>query len=164
MKNNKKGFTLIELLAVIAILAILVVIAVPAVLNLFNDAKRNSFVTQTQQLYNAAEQQMLTNQINPGASQDVYCYIPDSFNAGESIADEIASSMSLEGTKNVAYKIVFSAVSGGKTITSITVVNKDNTIQVNDAAGVNISDIDNTKIKTTGDLPTSCAATWSPGV
>ena len=48
---NKKGFTLVELLAVIAILAILVIIALPNVLKMFNDAKKNSFVTETKTVY-----------------------------------------------------------------------------------------------------------------
>ena len=45
---NKKGFTLEELLAVIAILAILVIVAMPNVLGMFNQAKLNTFVTETQ--------------------------------------------------------------------------------------------------------------------
>ena len=48
MKN--KGFTLVELLAVIAILAILVIIALPNVLKMFNDAKKNSFLTEAKTL------------------------------------------------------------------------------------------------------------------
>ena len=38
----KKGFTLIELLAVIVILAIIALIAVPVVINIINDAKKES--------------------------------------------------------------------------------------------------------------------------
>ena len=48
MKN--KGFTLVELLAVIAILAILVIIALPNVLKLYNNAKKNAFMTEAQNL------------------------------------------------------------------------------------------------------------------
>ncbi len=48
---NKKGFTLVELLAVIAILAILVIIALPNVLKMFNDAKKNSFLTEAKTVY-----------------------------------------------------------------------------------------------------------------
>ena len=47
---DKKGFTLVELLAVIAILAILVIIALPNVLKMFNDAKKNSFLTEAKTL------------------------------------------------------------------------------------------------------------------
>ncbi len=48
MKN--KGFTLVELLAVIAILAILVIIALPNVLKMYNDSKKNAFMTEAQNL------------------------------------------------------------------------------------------------------------------
>ena len=47
---NKKGFTLVELLAVIAILAILVIIALPNVLKMYNDSKKNAFMTEAQTL------------------------------------------------------------------------------------------------------------------
>ena len=46
--NNKKGFTLVELLAVIAILAILVIIALPNVINMYTKAKKNTFLTEAQ--------------------------------------------------------------------------------------------------------------------
>ena len=52
MKN--KGFTLVELLAVIAILAILVIIALPNVIKLYNDAKKDSFLTETKVVYKEA--------------------------------------------------------------------------------------------------------------
>ena len=48
---KKKGFTLVELLAVIAILAILVIIALPNVIKLYNDAKKNAFLTEVKTLY-----------------------------------------------------------------------------------------------------------------
>ena len=51
---KKKGFTLVELLAVIAILAILVIIALPNVIKLYNDAKKNSFLTETKIVYKEA--------------------------------------------------------------------------------------------------------------
>ena len=51
---KKKGFTLVELLAVIAILAILVIIALPNVIKLYNDAKKNSFLTETKTVYKEA--------------------------------------------------------------------------------------------------------------
>ena len=46
--KNKKGFTLVELLAVIAILAILVIIALPNVINMYNRARKNAFLTEAQ--------------------------------------------------------------------------------------------------------------------
>ena len=50
MKNNK-GFTLVELLAVIAILALLVIIALPNVLKMFNQAKKDTFLTEAKTIY-----------------------------------------------------------------------------------------------------------------
>ena len=49
--KNKEGFTLVELLAVIAILAILVIIALPNVIRLYNDAKKNIFLTEAKAIY-----------------------------------------------------------------------------------------------------------------
>ena len=51
VKMNKKGFTLVELLAVIAILAILVIIALPNVLKMFNQAKKDTFLTEAKTIY-----------------------------------------------------------------------------------------------------------------
>ena len=48
---NKNGFTLVELLAVIAILALLVIIALPNVLNMFNQAKKDVFLTEAKTTY-----------------------------------------------------------------------------------------------------------------
>ena len=58
MKN--KGFTLVELLAVIAILAILVIIALPNVLKMFNDAKKNSFLTEAKTLYSEVSKKYIS--------------------------------------------------------------------------------------------------------
>ena len=57
---NKKGFTLVELLAVIAILAILVIIALPNVLKMFNDAKKNSFLTETKTIYSEVSKKYIS--------------------------------------------------------------------------------------------------------
>ena len=58
MKN--KGFTLVELLAVIAILAILVIIALPNVIKLYNDAKKNSFLTETKTIYSEVSKKYIS--------------------------------------------------------------------------------------------------------
>ena len=58
MKN--KGFTLVELLAVIAILAILVIIALPNVLKMFNDSKKNSFLTETKTIYSEVSKKYIS--------------------------------------------------------------------------------------------------------
>ena len=73
MKNNK-GFTLVELLAVIAILAILVIIALPNVLKMFNDAKKNSFLTEAKTIYGEAGKKYISDSItSPGNNEHVYC-------------------------------------------------------------------------------------------
>ena len=48
---NKKGFTLVELLAVIAILALIVIIALPNVFSMFNEAKKDTFLTEAKTIY-----------------------------------------------------------------------------------------------------------------
>ena len=58
MKN--KGFTLVELLAVIAILAILVIIALPNVLKMFNDSKKNSFLTEAKTVYSEVSKKYIS--------------------------------------------------------------------------------------------------------
>ena len=57
---NKKGFTLVELLAVIAILAILVIIALPNVLKMFNDSKKNSFLTEAKTIYSEVSKKYIS--------------------------------------------------------------------------------------------------------
>ena len=57
---NKKGFTLVELLAVIAILAILVIIALPNVIKLYNNAKKNSFITETKTIYSEVSKKYIS--------------------------------------------------------------------------------------------------------
>ena len=57
---NKKGFTLVELLAVIAILAILVIIALPNVLKMFNDSKKNSFITEAKTVYSEVSKKYIS--------------------------------------------------------------------------------------------------------
>ncbi len=60
MKSNK-GFTLVELLAVIAILAILVLIALPNIMEMFKEAKKNSFLTECKQIYKTAQNQWMSD-------------------------------------------------------------------------------------------------------
>ena len=62
MKMKKNGFTLVELLVVIVVLALIMIITIPAVLDIMEDARKNSFVlycqkvvkdTQTQYVYDS---------------------------------------------------------------------------------------------------------------
>ena len=72
MKN--KGFTLVELLAVIAILAILVIIALPNVLKMFNESKKNSFLTEAKTVYSEAGKKYISDSItSPGNNEHIYC-------------------------------------------------------------------------------------------
>ena len=71
---KKQGFTLVELLAVIAILAILVIIAIPNVLKMFNDAKKNSFLTEAKTVYSEAGKKYISDSItSPGNNEHIYC-------------------------------------------------------------------------------------------
>ena len=62
--KNKKGFTLVELLAVIAISAILVIIALPNVINMYNKAQKEIFLTETKKIYSEAEKKYISSSIN----------------------------------------------------------------------------------------------------
>ena len=61
--KNKKGFTLVELLAVIAILAILVIIALPNVINMYNKAQKETFLTEARKVYTEAEKKYISSSI-----------------------------------------------------------------------------------------------------
>ena len=93
---KKKGFTLVELLAVIAILAILVIMAVPNVINLFNDAKLRTFISETQSLYKLVEEQVLAKQMKTtSANTYVFC------------SSDEESSLDLSGGDNLHYYITY---------------------------------------------------------
>ena len=70
--NNKKGFTLVELLAVIAILAILVIIALPNVIGMFNNAKKQVFLTEAQTVASTSEKEFMSNAIS-GTNENIFC-------------------------------------------------------------------------------------------
>ena len=71
--NNKKGFTLIELLAVIAILSILVIIALPNVIGMFNNAKKQVFLTEAQTVATTSTRKYLTADISNDTQLNVNC-------------------------------------------------------------------------------------------
>jgi type IV pilus assembly protein PilA len=58
--KSKKGFTLIELLAVIVILAVIALIATPLIMNVINDAKKNSAKDSAYGYTKAVENAMVT--------------------------------------------------------------------------------------------------------
>lgn len=53
MKRNK-GFTLVELLAVIVVLALIMILAIPAILQIMDNARKNSFYLYAQNVYQKA--------------------------------------------------------------------------------------------------------------
>ena len=61
--KNKKGFTLVELLAVIAILAILVILAIPNVIKLYNNAKKQVFLTEARTVHKEAVNKYLSESL-----------------------------------------------------------------------------------------------------
>ena len=99
---KKKGFTLVELLAVIAILAILVIIALPNVMGMFNQAKKNSFTTELQDIYNAAVQQRIADSLGT-TGQNVYARLGSDDDDGGVTSKEL----DLSGRKSLRYAIVF---------------------------------------------------------
>ena len=68
---KKNGFTLVELLAVIAILAILVIVAMPNVIDMFNQAKQNTFVTEVQKYMDNAKAQFTSDAFS-NAGKTIY--------------------------------------------------------------------------------------------
>ena len=85
---KKKGFTLVELLAVIAILAI--------VLSMYNEARKNTFITEVRDYYKAGEQNFLLN------SGNAVTYTSLSGVTG-------SKTIEMTGNKNMQYYIVFDA-------------------------------------------------------
>ena len=69
MKN--KGFTLVELLAVIAILALLVIIALPNVLKMFNQAKKDTFLTEAKTIYKEISKKYISEAMKGNRISDI---------------------------------------------------------------------------------------------
>lgn len=130
--KNKKGFTLIELLAVIAILAILVIIAIPTVLQLFQDAKANTFRTQAQQIFKAAEQQYMNDSISEEEAPTSYCQD----------GNQEVGILDLSGSSAVEYKIEFS----GNAISAFTVKDGNYALELDSETGFTIDAIKNAEL------------------
>ncbi len=88
--KTKKGFTLIELIVVIALLSILVVLSVPKVINIFNAAKKKTFMNQVQNIYSVAENQSSKDEIE-GKKKNYY--------------SNASNSLDLENLENINYYI-----------------------------------------------------------
>lgn len=70
---NKKGFTLVELLAVIAILALLVIIALPNVLSMFNNAKKDLFLTEAKNVFKESTKKYISDNMHNSNEENIYC-------------------------------------------------------------------------------------------
>ena len=68
---NKKGFTLVELLAVIAILAILVILALSNVIGMFNNAKKDIFLTEAKTIYKEVSRKYLTESMKGNSISEI---------------------------------------------------------------------------------------------
>ncbi len=124
--KSKKGFTLVELLAVIAILAILVIIALPNILNLYRNARENTFVEETQNIIRTAQQQYIQDSMN---NKSVTCY------------DSKTNPLDLDSKSSLKYKV---QLSDGK-ITSIEVLDNNYQVIGNNTSGISRDSIGNSK-------------------
>ena len=73
--KKRNGFTLIELLAVIIVLAIIMIIAIPTVLDVMNNARKQSFVIAIDKYVTAVQQQYMADanfDVIPAAGIYVY--------------------------------------------------------------------------------------------
>ena len=70
---NRKGFTLVELLAVIAILALLVIIALPNVLSMFNNAKKDLFLTEAKNVFKESAKKYISDNMHSSKEENTYC-------------------------------------------------------------------------------------------
>lgn len=70
---KKKGFTLVELLAVIAILALLVIIALPNVLSMFNNAKKDLFLTEAKNVFKESAKKYISDNMHNRKEGNTYC-------------------------------------------------------------------------------------------
>ncbi len=134
--KNKKGFTLVELLAVIAILAILVLIALPNILNLYRNARENTFVEEVQNIIRTAQQKYIEDSMN---SKNVTCY------------DSKTNSLDIDAKSSLKYKVELSTE--GKII-SIQVMDNNYQIIKTNASDIKRDDIGNSKSNKTIKLET----------
>lgn len=140
--KNKKGFTLIELLAVIIILSVLMLIAVPGILRLMDNSRENAFVTQAQMVYRAATEQYVLDSTDNLTNEGItYCNDVNGTTEG-------VSKLELSGNDNVYYKIRID--SQGKVL-SYHVSNTIYSVKQEGSSNMDISSIDNDKVKTGAD-------------
>ncbi len=127
--KSQKGFTLVELLAVIAILAILVLIAIPNVLNLYRNARKNTFVSDVQNIMRASEQEYVMDEIG---DKNNTCY------------DSKTNPLEIESRSNLNYRV---NLNKGKII-NIEVLDNNYYINVSNEEGIKRDSIESNKVKT----------------
>ena len=131
--KNKSGFTLVELLAVIAILAILVIIALPNVINMYNKAQKETFLTEAKKVYTEAEKKYISSSING--------------NTVKVINSKDSSKLDMTGEKlqyciilNNSGKVTDIKVSNGKWIASLDGDKSVDELTIDDLADGNLDD------------------------
>ncbi len=127
--KKKKGFTLVELLAVIAILAILVLIALPNILNLYRNARKNTFVSDVQNIMRSSEQEYVMGEIG---NENNTCY------------DSKTNPLEIEARSNLKYRV---NLNKGKII-NIEVLDNNYYISVSNEEGIKRDSIESNKVKT----------------
>lgn len=140
---KKKGFTLVELLAVIAILAILVIMALPAILNMFTQARIDTFENEVKTIYRTAQQNYL---LNGGAAVSY----------GSSGATGCTKQLDLTGNNKLHYSI---KIDGNGNVTSLIANNETYGYSKTDSNGFSIESIDvgtSSTIKKASEATPSC--------
>ena len=115
---KKKGFTLVELLAVIAILAILVIMALPAVLRMYREARKTTFIEEVQGTYKLAQVRYVQDSIKSNANEFKYsnCKYTTGTNQGKVIDGYDELDMTTSG--NFKYKIIINGSTGVQEFTA----------------------------------------------
>ena len=143
--KNKKGFTLIELLAVIAILSILLIIAIPGVLEMFNKAKKNTFVDQAESIYNTATKQFMSDQLEAdkiGSDGITYCWD----------GEDDSMALELSGNKKTLYYVHFTAAG---VVDTFKVADDD--FGITGSTDVDVNDVKDATVLTDSSIPSiSC--------
>ena len=100
--KNRKGFTLVELLAVIAILAILIIIALPNVMKMYVKAKKNTFLTEVQNVLKESSNKF----IQEGMSGNKVSVVSNSKNPLNLIGEKLEYKVKLDNKGNVTDYII----------------------------------------------------------